>query len=93
MTEPVKETGDGRGAVKREGRLRVTGLGVRLARSGPDVTSATAAWHAARFPEVVPARMREKNSNGSQAFSAASAKITIAIVLPQRLARMIGRRP
>jgi len=63
------------------------------ARSGPDVTSATAAWQAARLPAVAPARMRDAKSNGSHACSAATAKISIATPFPKRLARMMGRRP
>jgi hypothetical protein len=43
-----------------------------FARSGPSETSAMAAWHAARFPAVIPARIREANKSGKSVSFVAS---------------------
>ena len=64
-----------------------------FARSFPRVTSAIAAWQAAMFPAVAPARIRETKRSGRKRTSVAKAKRTIDAALPASDRRITRRRP
>ena len=63
------------------------------ARASPCVTSAIAAWQAARFPAVAPAMMRETKRSQRSDVLVASAKSTIDAAFPASEIRITGRRP